>query len=179
MHTMHEEYTGTLTTTAERAFDHLDDQRRLSSHMDRRSWKMGWGKMAIRLDENDGRAVGSHIVLDGRVLGIRLYLDEVVTERVPPLRKTWETVEEPRLLVIGTYRMSFELTPDDSAVRLRVAIDYDLPQHGLSRVLGKLFGRWYARWCTRKMVVDAQAALHRRTGNEMPSSINQTNSVEV
>lgn len=95
MYCRHEEYTGTLDAPVERAFAHLDDQRRLSAHMNERSWKMGWGKMELRLDEKDGRAIGSHIVLDGRVFGVRLYLDEVVTDRVAPYRKTWETVGEP------------------------------------------------------------------------------------
>ena len=159
MYSRHEEYTGTLDAPVERAFEHLDDQRRLSAHMNERSWKMGWGKMDLRLDEKDGRAVGSHIVLDGRVFGVRLYLDEVVTDRIAPFRKTWETVGEPRLLVIGPYRMGFELTPDVAGVQLRVAIDYELPSAGLSRFLGRMFGRSYAKWCTKKMVVDAQALL--------------------
>ena len=159
MYSRHEEYTGTLNAPVERAFEHLDDQRRLSAHMNERSWKMGWGKMDLRLGQKNGQAVGSHIVLDGRVLGIRLYLEEVVTERVAPSRKTWETVGEPRLLVIGPYRMGFDLTPSGSRVTLRVAIDYDLPGAGLSRLLGRMFGRSYAKWCTKKMVVDAQALL--------------------
>ena len=158
MYSRHEEYSATVNASVERAFEHLDDHRRLSAHMNQRSWKMGWGKMDLRLDDKNGQAVGSHIVLDGRVLGIRLYLDEVVTEREPPLRKTWETIGEPRLLVIGPYRMGFQLIPSGSAVRLRVGIDYELPRAGLSRLLGQLFGRSYAKWCTKKMALDAQAA---------------------
>ena len=158
MFSRHEEYTGTLDVPAERAFEHLDDQRLLSAHMRQRSWKMGWGRMDVRLDDRNGQAVGSHIVLDGRVLGIRLYLDEVVTDRIAPYRKAWETVGEPRLLVIGPYRMRFELRPDGSRSPLTVTIDYDLPRPILSHFLGWLFGRFYAKWCTMKMVRDAQAA---------------------
>jgi hypothetical protein len=105
--------------------------------------------METVLDPQQGRSVGSHIVLRGRVFGIRLYLDEVVTRREPPLSKTWETVGDPRLLVIGPYRMGFELLPDDTTAQLRVVIDYELPTKGISRLLGRLFGRWYAKWCTR------------------------------
>jgi len=158
MYGRHEESSGTVNASVDRAFEHLDDQRRLSAHMNKRSWKMGWGKMDLRLDEKNGQAVGSHIVLDGRVFGIRLYLDEVVTERTPPQRKTWETVGEPRLLVIGRYRMGFQLSPNGSGTALRVSIDYDSPRSGLSRYLGAAFGRYYAKWCTMKMVRDAQAA---------------------
>lgn len=158
MHRRHEEYTDTVTAPPERVFDHLDDQARLSAHMSKRSWKMGWGKMDLRLDDKRGQAVGSRLVLDGRVFGVRLCLDEVVTERVPPVRKTWATIGEPKLLVIGSYRMGFDLSSRGPDTQLRVAIDYDLPATGVSRLLGKWFGRSYARWCTRKMVQDARAA---------------------
>ena len=156
MYSRHEEHSAPINASAERVFDQLDDQTRLSEHMSKRSWKMGWGKMETVLDAQQGRSVGSHIVLHGRVFGIRLYLDEVVTTREPPLTKTWETIGEPRLLVIGPYRMGFDLIPGDTTAQLRVAIDYDLPTKGISWLLGRLFGRSYAQWCTRQMVQDAQ-----------------------
>jgi uncharacterized membrane protein len=159
MYTRHEEYSAWIDAPAERVFAALDDQTRFASHMSKRSWKMGWGKMETMLDGQHGQAIGSHIVLRGVVLGIHLHLDEVVTLREPPHRKQWETVGSPRLLVIGPYRMGFDLAPDGSKTRLRAAIDYALPSRGVSRVLGRLFGRAYARWCTRQMVQDAQRTL--------------------
>ena len=159
MRPQHEEFTGRVAATANEVFAHLDDQTRLSAHMTKRSWKMGWGKMDVILDQQGGRAAGSHIVLRGRVFGVRLYLDEVVIERDPPVRKTWETVGEPHLLVIGAYRMGFEITPMASDVNLRVAIDYQLPTHGIAKLLGRVFGRAYAKWCTRQMVHDAQRSI--------------------
>ena len=155
----HAEYTAIVQAPVERIFGWLDDQTRLSQHMSKRSWKMGWGKMEVELDAGRGRAVGSHIVLRGRVFGIRLYLDEVVIEHEPPLKKNWETVGEPRLLVIGPYRMGFDLESEGSTARLRVSIGYQLPRKGISRVLGRLFGRSYAKWCVRQIAVDAQRSL--------------------
>ncbi len=116
---------------------------------------MAWATMNLTVDAGAGRRTGSHIVLRGRVLGIPLYVDEVVTISEPPRRKAWETVGAPQLLVIGSYRMGYELGPDPAGSRLRVFIDYDLPKRGASRLLGRLFGRSYARWCTRRMVTDA------------------------
>ena len=142
--------------SAERIFDLLDDQTRLTEHMSKRSWKLGWGRMETVLDAQRGRSVGSHIVLRGRVFELRLYLDEVVITREPPLKKIRETVGELRLLVIGPYRMGFYLTPDGTNAQLRVAIDYELPAKGISRLFGRLCGRSYAKWCTRQMVRDAQ-----------------------
>jgi hypothetical protein len=152
----HAEHTAIVHASVEQVFNWLDDQTRLAQHMSRRSWKMGWGKMVVELDAGRGRAVGSHIVLRGRVFGVRLFLDEVVTEHEPPLKKSWETVGEPRLLVIGSYRMGFDMVPQGANAKLRVSIRYQLPREGVSRLLGRLFGRSYAQWCVRQMVEDAQ-----------------------
>ena len=128
--------------------------------------------MKLSLDEQAGRAAGSRMRLAGRVLGVRLSLEEVVTEHTPPTRKVWMTVGTPRLLVIGPYRMGFVLVPaggganargSDGGVTLTVFIDYVLPERGPSRLLGRIFGHWYARWCTERMVADAQAAFPATT----------------
>ena len=156
MRSRHEAHEATVRVTPAVLFERLDDQTRLSAHMSKRSWKMAWGKMGTILDAQGGRAVGSHITLRGRVFGIRLELDEVVTRREPPTLKEWETVGEPRLLVIGPYRMGFTITPrEHGCSALRVVIDYDLPSRGVSRLLGRLFGPEYARWCVKRMVTDA------------------------
>lgn len=74
----------------------------------------------------------------------------------PPQEKVWETVGEPNLWVIGRYRMGLEITPGGNAAELRVFIEYALPRAGFARVLGLLFGKIYARWCTMRVVGDAR-----------------------
>lgn len=111
--------------------------------------------MEIRLDADGGKKVRSRIRLAGRVFGIELSVEEVVTERDPPRRKVWETTGSPKLFVIGHYRMGFELSPRGSdSVLLRVFIEYALPAQAPARWLGRLFGGYYARWCTQRMVDD-------------------------
>jgi hypothetical protein len=154
----HTESTGLVAATADRVFAHLDDHTRLSAHMTRRSWMMAGSRMEIHLDAAGGRAVGSHIRLDGRVLGVRLEVEEVVTERESPRRKVWVTVGTPRLVAIGPYRMGFSLEPVHAGrVKLTVFLDYGPPTQRLSRLLGWPFGHAYARWCTARMVADAQS----------------------
>jgi hypothetical protein len=116
---------------------------------------MGGGRMKTTLDEGLGQTIGSHMRVSGRLFGLELYVDEIVTEREPPTRKVWETVGSPRLLVIGSYRMGFETTTEGSESRLRVFIDYALPTSWLERLLGRLCGRRYAKWCTQSIVSDA------------------------
>ena len=133
-------------------FSYLDDHSRLSAHMSRSSWMMAGSRMAIELDASEGRAIGAIIRLRGRVLGIPLSVEEIVTERNPPLRKVWETTGTPNLLVIGQYRMGYKITPKSKTLLLRVFIDYALPGGPFS---SGLVGNFYARWCTRRMADDA------------------------
>src|SRR5574340_454536 len=138
----------------EQVFAYADDQTRLSSHMSESSPMMGGGSMHVELDEGRGQCVGSHIRLAGRVFGVGLSVEEEVTERDPPRRKTWVTIGRPHLLVIGHYRMGFEASPQGDGTALRVFIDYALPKAGASRWLGYLFADYYAKWCTNQMATD-------------------------
>ena len=151
----HEEAAGFVQETPERVFAMLDDHSRLAAHMKRPSWRMGWAKMAIITDTTRPRGIGTDITLRGRVFGFHLTVEETITRYEPPLLKEWETTDEPRLLVIGNYRMAFITSSEKSGTRLRVMIDYNRPASRIPRLLSVLFGRAYARWCTNQMVSDA------------------------
>lgn len=148
-----------VATDAHSLFALLDDHRRLAAHMEKPSLMMAGATMRVETDAQKGQAVGSVIRVTGRVLGMKLTVDEVVTERVPPLRKTWETWGEPQLLVIGSYRMGFTVSPRGDRSRLVVFIDYQLPPSGFAHGLGWTFGRAYAAWCTQRMANDAVRAI--------------------
>lgn len=146
-----------LAVDAARLFAHLNDHRRLSSHMESPSLMTAGASMRIEADDRNGQAVGSVIRMTGRVLGVQLSLEETVITYEPPHSKAWETVGEPRLLVIGGYRMGFEIGSVPGGSRLAVFIDYRLPVKGLGLLLGRALGGAYAAWCTRRMAKDARA----------------------
>jgi hypothetical protein len=151
----HYESSAFIACEADELYAYLDDHARLSSHMSKSSWMMGGMRMEISFDSGRGQKVGSLIRLHGRVLGIELLVEEIVIERDPPSRKAWETTGTPKLLVIGHYRMGFELVPQVAGSLLRVYIDYALPERAPARWLSYIVGDYYAKWCTRKMVGDA------------------------
>jgi hypothetical protein len=150
----HYETRARLRTSVHTAFEYLDDFKKLSAHMEQPSAMMLGSQMQIVTDEGGGRAVGSRVRMSGRVMGFALSLEEVVTEREAPTRKAWQTVDA-RLLVIGQYRLGFDLTPLAGACELRVFIDYDWPAGVLARSAAAVFAKSYARWCTKRMVADA------------------------
>jgi uncharacterized membrane protein len=150
----HYEKTAVLSAPIDVAFAHLDDFRKLSAHMQQSSGMMMGSAMRITTDEREGRAVGSIVSMDGTILGMRLALREIVTERTPPTRKAWRTLDTD-LMVIGAYALGFELHQNGQGTVVRVFIDYDLPRNGVGRWLGRLFGGSYAKWCTETMIGDA------------------------
>ena len=121
--------------------------------------------MTIDMDEKQGRAVGSKVTLSGSILGLSLIVEEVITEYEAPYTKAWKTIGSPRLLVIGSYSMGFSLSPRQGGSLLRVFIDYSPPSDGASRLLGRLFGKSYARWCTNRMARDATLHFQTRRGS--------------
>ena len=114
--------------------------------------------MTLEFDASKGRAVGAFIRLTGRVLGIPISVEEDVTERNPPFCKVWNTIGKPRLMVIGSYRMGYEITAKSPSSHLHVFIDYAMQDGLFSYWLGRLFGNTYARWCSQRMTNDA--AIH-------------------
>ena len=145
-----------VAATPSDLFAYLDRHSQLSAHMTRRSWMMGGGKMDITADEGGFQRLGSRLRLAGRVFGLKLFLDEEITDYRPPFAKTWQTIGTPRLLIIGHYRMGFDITPTPEGSSLRVFLDYDLPSGAVTRLLGKLLAPMYARWCVRNMVSEGQ-----------------------
>ncbi|MGX7953104.1 hypothetical protein ACWPM1_11135 [Tsuneonella sp. HG249] len=91
----------------------------------------------------------------GKILGFELNLEEVVTERAPPTRKEWQTVGPPRLLVLGGYRMGFEIGEREGKSRLKVFVEHDDAPAPWT-LLGRLLGPIYARWCTENIARDAK-----------------------
>lgn len=148
--TRHYEDSILLYASPQEVFDYIDDHSKFSSHMNQASWMMGGGSMNTSIDDGHGQRVGSHIRMSGKILGINLFLDEVVTLHESPRAKIWETVGEVKLLVCGSYSMSINVEPKDDRTLLRVSIDYALPDK--NAWLGRLFGGVYAKWCVQLMI---------------------------
>ncbi len=148
----HHESSGLANAPVEQVFSFLDDPTALAAHMGESSMMLMGSRMSIDVDAGGGRVIGSKVRMHGSMLGIRLSLEEVVTERQVPAMKVWETIGTPKLLVIAHYRMGFELKRKDASSLVRVFIDYSQPINPPGSWLGYWLGAVYARWCTRQMV---------------------------
>lgn len=156
-YTEHTEVRVKVDAAAADLFAMLDDQEALGAHMMERSTMMAGGRMGYQFDDAKGRVVGSVIRMQGAMLGLSLSIEEVVTERVPPLRKVLETRGAQKMVVMEAYRLGFEIEPRASQSALRVFIDYNLPP-GIGGLMSALPAYFYARWCVTSM---AGAAVER------------------
>lgn len=138
----------------------LDDPRLLGAHMSQRSWMMFGGAMTYDTDEGQGRKLGSHIRMSGSVAGMKIALDEIVTAYEPPHHKEWETVGAPRLIVIQSYTMGFDLTPVlVGQTHARIFIDYVPTQTWFGP-----FAALYAQWCVDRMAAVAKERFGAASG---------------
>ena len=128
------DYSGKLSASVGEAFDFLDDQSNLSAHMEEKSWMMLGSTMKIFMDDLRARDVGSQFGFKGSIIGVPLFVRELVTFRRPPTSKRWETMGEPVLWAIGSYEMSFELTPVSGGSNLEIGIKYNRPQRGVGQL---------------------------------------------
>lgn len=134
--------------------------------------------METALDSGEGRLEGSVIRLSGRVFGIELFVEEVVTQRREPTHKEWRTINNPRLLIIGNYRMGFDLADNSGKVQVRIYIDYELPKLHLLKPVVRFLAKAYARWCIEQMASGARkyfeppgSPLQRRAGQSPDSQL--------
>lgn len=139
-------------------YAHLDDFERLGAHMMHSSWMMAGSAMRYEFDAERGRKLGAKVRIVGSFLGIELMIDEEISRYEPPLRKAWTTVGKPKMIIMRGYSLGFDLAATADGCRLTVFIDYELPERGMARWLGRMFGATYARWCVTSMITDAAKA---------------------
>ena len=96
----------------EDVFDFLHDPTGLGTHMEKPSIMMLGATMRYDLDNAGGRANRFRDKYDGIVSWDPPLPGRGGGERLPPLRKIWETRGPVGLLVMGPYRMGFRIEPD-------------------------------------------------------------------
>ncbi len=143
-----------IDASSKELFDYIDEHKSLSSHMNKSSWMMAGRKMKTLIDEKYGKKIGSHIMMKGKIFGTPIFLDEIITKRIPPRLKEWETIGDPKLIVIGKYNMKVEIKSKKNKSLLKVSINYNLPEK--NKWLGKILGKIYAKWCVNQIIKDAK-----------------------
>lgn len=70
----HYEKSVRVAKTELEVFEYVDDHRRFSSHMNKSSVMMMGSRMETTIDDDHFQKVGSHLRMEGNVLGINISL---------------------------------------------------------------------------------------------------------
>jgi len=155
--TYEESATSTIDLLAppQQVFAFLDDPSVAGAHMQRPSLMMLGGTMKYDVDHGKGQVVGSIVKMHGKVLGLELFVEEIVTEWQPPWRKSWQTLGRPKLLLVDCYHMDFVIRPITEGSRVTVKIQYSYSRSSVGSWLGGAPAKAYANWCVSKMTSEA------------------------
>ncbi len=143
-----------IAASPEEIFSLLDDPRKISSHMEKSSWMMAGSSMKIELDQKKGKELGAEIILRGSMMSIPLFVRERITERQPPNGKFWKQLGFRKCSSSISTGWDLKLNRRAQHLSFRyllITVPTALGQH----LLGLLFGKVYARWCTEQMAKDA------------------------
>lgn len=156
--------TVTIGAPAERVFSYVDDIRNLARHMSERgSTPLMGSKLKLEILTAYPSGVGATYRYTGRVMGLPIDFSETVTRFVAGREKVWQTIGEPRLLIIRSYEMRLVVEPlDDATARLSMTIDYTLPRSRFWGAVGRLLAPRYAAWCLDSMIRGTIDDLTRR-----------------
>lgn len=153
----------TIDAPAEQVFAYVDDIRNLARHMSERgSMAMMGSKLILEIVTPEATGIGATYRYSGRVMGLNIDFSETVTHYVPGREKTWQTIGEPRLLIIDNYEMRVRVEQmPDARSKLTITIDYTLPRSVLWRAIGTMLAASYARWCLDSMIAGTMKDLER------------------
>ncbi len=149
---------------AHQVFAFMDDVKNVGFHMSgRSSMPMMGSRLEIAILSPQSTGVGATYRMWGRMMGLTIDFSETVTKYIAGREKVWETIGEPKLLIMSSYVMRVAVNPLSlSSCRLTISLTYAPPRSIFWRFVSALVGDWYARWCLKSMCQDAKAAMARQ-----------------
>ncbi len=150
-----------IEAPAQQVFAFMDDVKNVGFHMSgRSSMAMMGSRLEIAVLSPQSTGVGATYRMWGKMMGLAIDFSETVTRYIPGREKVWETIGEPKLLIMSSYVMRVSVDPLSlSSSRLTISLTYAPPRSIFWRFVGALVGDWYGRWCLRNMCRDAKAAM--------------------
>lgn len=133
-------------------FSRLDDMTEIGKHMTESSMPLMGSKLKFAILSPNETDIGATYRYYGKIMGLTLDITEVVRRYKLNEEKFWETIGEPKIIIMSHYVLGFQLKPTTGGTQATFSIDYEIPQRGLGKVLGILLSNWYAHWCLRMML---------------------------
>jgi hypothetical protein len=145
--------------TPEEVFQCLDDLGVTGMHMTKSSMAMMGGEMDLQFLSEHRTGLHTRYRWTGTVLWMVLDFTVVVTHWVKGREKTWETIGPARLILYSWFRMQLFVEETSEGSRADLSITYERPEGLFNKVLCFFLGNWYAQWCLKNMLTDAEQKL--------------------
>jgi len=147
-------------------FMFMDDITHSGMHMSKRSMAMMGGRLNLELLSPNSTGPDVSYRWRGRAMGLPIDFTVVVTKWIEGKERIWETIGDPKVIVIGWFQMFLNLTQTDGKTSATLGITYDQPRGLLGKLLCVLLGPWYAKWCLHSMLEDAARGTSRDRANQ-------------
>jgi len=92
----------------------------------------------------------------GKVMGIKLDFTVKVTKWIAGKEKIWETIGQPKMIILHWYRMHLLLVPNSKGTLAELSIEYTLPTQVFYWLISLLLAPIYAKWCVGNMLKDTR-----------------------
>ncbi|MFZ5552854.1 MAG: SRPBCC family protein [Bacteroidota bacterium] len=143
-----------INASPEKAFAFMDNIENTGMHMTKKNTAMMGSRLTIEWLSENKTGLGTKYRWTGKVAGMNMDFTVEVTKWENGKEKIWETVGEPKLIVLSWYRMFLTLEPDENGNTIALlGIDYRRPKGG---VLGFFLAKRYAAWCVNSMLNDTK-----------------------
>jgi hypothetical protein len=148
-----------IYTSPQKVFSHMDDLSKTGMHMKENSMMMMGSKLSFERLEGPLQGIGTTYRWHGKIMGLPVDITETVTKWTENQEKVWETTGDPKIILLGWYRMILKLMPVKEGTLVSLQIDYTQPNGVFYNFLYFFLSRWYCHWCLNNMLNDSKKTI--------------------
>ena len=149
----------------------MDDFSKTGIHMSERSMMMMGSKLKLKQLSTNAAGAGANYRWYGKMIGMAIDFNQIVTKWHPPKLKEWETIGEAKIIIMSWYRMWFEITPANNGTNTKISISYLPPKELFYKILSFFFANWYCNWCLNNMLNDTKKNLENKTSKQAKEGV--------
>ena len=120
--------------------------------MSENSMMMMGSKLTLEHLSGPERGVGAIFRWLGKIMGMEIDITERITTWIENREKVWETIGQPKIILLGWYRMILKTSAVKEGTLTSLQIDFTPPSGFFYKILYFLFSGWYCNWCLNNML---------------------------
>lgn len=142
-----------ITGKPDSVFAFMDDIRNTGKHMTETSNAMMGNKLGIQWLSENKVGLGTKYRWTGKVVGMKMDFTVKVSKWIEGKEKVWGTTGDAKMIVIDWFEMYLVTTPNENGKTYARLGIYYTRHKGL---WGFLLGKWYSKWCVKRMLKDTK-----------------------